>query len=262
MHHYNTADIVSALKQLGITQGDTLFIHSNIGFFGIPKGERSAVNANQTILNALLEVLGSEGTLAVPTFTYSFSNQHSFSPEHTASDCGSFSEYIRNHPDSIRSLDPNVSVAAIGKKAGILTRNVAKNAYSEDSFFGRFFNEAGKVCNFNFDTGSTLVHYIERLLNVPYRYDKAFSGTLSCDGREWYDTYSIYVRDISSDATVADFTELDQIAVAQGLYQKTSLGRGFIGTIAIEDKYRLIKEKIQSNPNLLIKGEYIAKRMD
>lgn len=259
MYHYTKADAISALKCLGITAGDTLFIHSNIGFFGIPEGEKSADNANKTLLAALLEVLGDNGTLVVPTFTYSFSKGKSFDPDNSPSDCGRFAEFIRTHPDSIRSSDPHVSVAAQGKKAVQLTKNVGKNAYAEGSFFARFFQEGGKVCNFNFDAGSTLVHYIERLLNVPYRYDKAFTGTFSAQGQEQEDCYSIYVRDTSTDATIADFTALNAIAVEQGLYQKATLGRGFIGVISIKDKYRLIKDELQRNPNLLIKGKYCEK---
>ncbi len=259
MHHYTLADAVSAIKSLGITEGDTLFIHSNIGFFGIPKGEASAENANKTLLEALLNVIGNEGTLIVPTFTYSFSNQMGFNPATTSSNCGSFAEYIRLHPSSMRSHDPNVSVAAIGKKAAELTSDVAKNAYGQDSFFARFFQESGKICNFNFDTGSTLVHYIERLLDVPYRYEKAFPGTITIDGKEQQDCYSIYVRDTDTEDTIADFTALDRIAVEQNLYQKAPLGRGFIGVINITDKYQLIKNELQKNPNLLIKGEYFER---
>lgn len=259
MYHYTKTDAVSALKSLGITAGDTLFIHSNIGYFGIPEGERSADNANKTLLAALLEVLGDNGTLVVPTFTYSFSNGQSFDPDNSLSDCGRFAEFIRMHPDSVRSTDPHVSVAALGKKAIQLTQNVSKNAYAEDSFFARFFQEGGKVCNFNFDTGSTLVHYIERLLNVPYRFDKAFTGTISSQGQEQEDCFTIYVRDTSTDATIADFTTLDKLAVEQNLYQKATLGRGFIGVISIRDKYQLIKNELQLNPHLLIKGEYCEK---
>lgn len=259
MYHYTKTDAVSALKSLGITTGDTLFIHSNIGFFGIPEGEKSAENANKTLLAALLEVLGDSGTLVVPTFTYSFSQGKSFDPDNSPSDCGRFAEFIRTHQDSVRSSDPHVSVAAIGKKAEQLTQNVSKNAYAKDSFFDRFFQEGGKVCNFNFDAGSTLVHFIERLLNVPYRFDKAFTGTISSQGQEQEDCFTIYVRDTSTDATIADFTTLDKLAVEQNLYQKATLGRGFIGVISIRDKYQLIKDELQLNPNLLIKGEYCEK---
>ena len=39
-------------------------------------------------------------------------------------------------------------------------------------------------CNLNFDAGSTFVHYVERSLKVPYRFDKSFSGIFRRKGKE------------------------------------------------------------------------------
>ena len=48
----------------------------------------------------------------------------------------------------------------------------------------QFHRLGGKVLNLNFDAGSTLIHYVERELRVPYRFDKSFTGTIREQGRE------------------------------------------------------------------------------
>ena len=139
-YHYCQKDLVNALKYVGLKPGDMVFSHSNIGYFGLPEGERSVNNAFQTIVNAFLEVIGAEGTLVVPTFSYSFSQGQDFDPDKTPSSCGVFTELLRTLPDSCRSEEPNISVTAIGQKAEKVTQKLPKNAYGYDSFFDRFYN--------------------------------------------------------------------------------------------------------------------------
>ena len=77
--------------------------------------------------------------------------------------------------DSIRSYDSSYSVLGIGKNALRMIENAPINSFGENSFFERFYQSEEKILNLNFDAGSTLIHYFERLLNVPYRFDKKAS---------------------------------------------------------------------------------------
>lgn len=252
---YNKENIKEALHAVGLREGDTVFSHSNIGFFGVPEGDRSIENAYTNILDAILETIGKNGTFIVPTFSYSFCQGKIFSVQKTPSDCGIFSEMIRLDPRSFRSLDPNISVCAIGSKAELITKDTSKNSYGDNSFFARFMNEGGKVCNMNFDAGSTFIHYVERLLDVPYRFDKSFPGTIAQDnGKHTEDEYSIFVRDDSTDDTIASFEKFDQIAKNRNKYVVHPVGRGMVGCITADDTYNLIKEELIKTPNLLIQG--------
>ena len=67
-----SSDVIAALEKVGIKNGDTIFVHSDVSVFGklaFPLGR-------ELLLGALVEVLkravGREGTLIMPTFTYSF----------------------------------------------------------------------------------------------------------------------------------------------------------------------------------------------
>ncbi|MGC9384579.1 MAG: AAC(3) family N-acetyltransferase [Kosmotogaceae bacterium] len=256
-YHYCQKDLVNALKAVGLRQGDIVFSHSNIGYFGIPKGERSVNNAFQTIVNAFLEVLGTEGTLVVPTFSYSFSQGQDFEPDRTPSTCGIFTEILRTVPNSYRSEEPNISVAAIGQKARVITQKLPENAYGYDSFFDRFYKERGVICNLNFDAGSTFIHYVERCLRVPYRFDKTFSGTIWKHGKGEKRNSTIWVRYLT-EGTAAKVELFDRLARSSNLYRTAQVGRGFVGAITAEDTFNLIKQVLPSRPWFLTEAEILG----
>jgi aminoglycoside 3-N-acetyltransferase len=255
-YHYNYQDLKEAFIAIGLKKGDLVFSHSNIGYFGIIEGEKSVDNAFNTILNALFDVIGETGTLVVPTFTYSFSQGQIFDYDQTQSDCGIFTEKLRNLPQSYRSEDPNVSVTAIGYLAKEITENIPENTYGENSFFARFYQRKGVICNLNFDAGSTFIHYVERCLNVPYRFDKTFTGIFIKNGIKQEKKSTIWVRYLSN-GTSAKFEIFDRLAKQQHLYKTAQVGRGFVGVITAEDTFNLIKNTLPSRPWFLTEAELL-----
>ncbi len=251
--HYTRDHLVKALRSVGLGPGDTVFSHSNIGFFGVPQGVTDSRGACELILDAFTEVLGTDGTLIVPTFTYSFPDGSHFDPDTTASTCGAFTEFVRCLPDARRSTDPNVSVSAIGARADELTVDVSTNAYGSDSFAGRFFDTGGSVCNLNFDAGSTLVHYVEREMGVPYRFDKTFPGTRWIDGVGCEITSTLWVRHLV-DGTEAEFTAFDGLARDRGLFRTHPVGRGQVGCMATTDIRDLITDTLPIRPWFLTRA--------
>lgn len=155
-YDYTKEDIVSTLKSLGLGVGDAVFLHTNLGFFGRLKDAKSADDLCSAFYEAIISVIGTEGTIVVPSFTYSYCHGELYDPENTASSMGLFAEWIRKHPASIRSLDPNFSVAALGTKAELLTSGNSVYAFGDDCFWERFVALNGKICNFNYDAGTIL----------------------------------------------------------------------------------------------------------
>jgi len=256
--HYTRSDLAEALNAVGVRAGDTIFSHSNIGFFGIPETATNSDEACALILEAVMDVLGDQGTLVVPTFTYSFPDGLIFDPDHTPSRCGAFTEYVRLHPQAQRSHDPCVSVAAIGALADKLTTDVPVNAYGSESFAARFFDANGRICNFNLDAGSTLIHFVERELEVPYRFDKEFQGVRRIDG-EYHDTVSIlWVRRLV-DGTEADFTFFDLLARQRRLFHTAPVGRGQVGSITAASTRDLIGLILSEHPRFLTRAGLTGK---
>ncbi len=255
--HYTRDTVKHALQCIGLKKGDVVFSHSNVGFLGIPAGGSDLSAVTNTLLEAVFDVIGEEGTFIVPTFTYSFSQGKPFNPDETPSDCGLFSEAVRQSSLSIRSEDPSVSVAAIGSRAKEMTENLPENAYASDAFFDRFYKAEGIICNINFDAGSTFVHYVERLLKVPYRFDKTFTGRFQRGHFEEERKSTIFVP-YRKPGTSAKFEVFDRIARAEGAYQTEKVGRGFIGAICSKDVFNIIHRTLSLQPLFLTEGGFVC----
>jgi aminoglycoside 3-N-acetyltransferase len=165
-------EVRTLLDDLGISTGDKLFIHAFLPSLGRVEG------GVPTILEAILECLGSSGTLIVPTFTASYRREEVYDVSNSKSFNGAFSEYVRTLPSSIRSLDPLFSMSAIGKDSEYLMSRSSKNCFGHDSIYEKLFFENTKFLGFGiqWNQGYSFFMHLERLAKVPYRKDKVFYG--------------------------------------------------------------------------------------
>ena len=173
---YTESDLKKAAADIGLQKGDNIFIHSNIGFFGHMENVTSADDLCEKYILALKAIVGTEGTIVLPTFSYSFCHGEVYNPKTTKSDCGMLTTYSYTKSDFVRSLDPNFSIAAWGKNAKFYTENPVPESFGKNSFWERWLKTGGKLVCMNVDCGSTFIHYAERVFSVPYRYNKSFNG--------------------------------------------------------------------------------------
>jgi aminoglycoside 3-N-acetyltransferase len=110
----STRDRIAAdLSGLGVRQGGVLLVHSSLSALGhVPGGA-------ETVIRGLLQALGPEGTLLLPTLTYEHvTPKHPiFDVRRTPSNVGIIPETFRLRPGSMRSIHPTHSVAAVGPLA-------------------------------------------------------------------------------------------------------------------------------------------------
>lgn len=252
--NYTYYDIVKALKDIGLKKGDNIFIHSNIGFFGRLENAKNPNDYYQTFKKAIFEIIGENGTLINPTFSYSFCNNQDFNPKTTEGVCGLFSELARKDSEAKRSKDANFSVSAIGANAAYFTSDAPEYSFGKNSFWERFLNRNGVFVNFNFDAGSTFIHYVERELKVPYRWDKAFSGNLILGAEKTKATFYHFVYDHQNPDDKPNFPAFHQKAIDLGYVNTMNLGKGALTVISASSTYDLIKKTIKTNPYFLTRN--------
>jgi aminoglycoside 3-N-acetyltransferase len=253
-YDYTFEEIVSSLKQVGLKKTDSIFTFSNLGFFGKLKNSETSTQYCEAFKDAIFEIIGSKGTLVVPTFSYSFCNNNQFDVLTSPSVCGIFSEYIMKDNQSMRSNDPNFSITAIGENAEYFTKQCTSHSFGKGSFWERYLKKNGNFCNFNFDSGSSFFHYVEKLLNVPYRFDKEFKGLLKVDGKYVESVFVHFVYDKEKPENGPDFEKFHKRSLELKKTKTANLGKGQIVCISAKDTLDLIKNEILSNPNFLIKG--------
>jgi len=157
------------LEQLGLTKGDMVYVHTSLRAVGAIEG------GADTLIDALLTVLGPEGTLAVPTHTLSYPGfgQPPFTPSlPTMVDLGTFPELVRKRPGIYRSGHASHSTTAIGKHAKILTENHdPRVAVGAGTPLHKLWQMNGKILLLGVThTTNTTIHLAESLAKVPYRF--------------------------------------------------------------------------------------------
>jgi aminoglycoside 3-N-acetyltransferase len=248
MESYSRQDISNALRSLPIGKGDVVFSHSNLAFFGKPEGNLSKNDICEMFFDAIMDVIGPNGTLVVPTFTYSFPNGEDFCVASTPSKMGMFAEWVRNHPNSGRSIDPSYSMAAIGGSVIRMLRQQPENSFDFiASSFARLCGVEAKVLNFNMGAASTLIHYIERFVDVPYRFDKTFSGTIIEKGVSLWIRNTIYVRYLHP-GLVADFGAFNSMVKSSGMFRTARIGSGEVGVISASDTFDAVTDGLKEFP--------------
>jgi len=118
------------VDQLGVGNGDTVFVHSSIDQLnlGFPF---------YRVLPLLQDLIGDRGTLLFPTYpqlsSYEFLRRGEvFNVRKTPSYTGILSEVARRQANAARSLHPTKSVCALGSAADELTRDHHKSPYPYD----------------------------------------------------------------------------------------------------------------------------------
>ena len=248
---YNKKDIVKCLKKIGVKKKDTIFCHSDILKFGIPSCGLQRKKIAQLFYESFFEVIGKEGTLILPTFSYSFCKKEVYKPNISSSICGLLSEELRkNKKNFLLYPDPNLSCIIFGRYKKYLAKFENKNSYGSNSLFHKFYSLNGKVCNLNLDAGSTFLHFLERKLNTTYRFEKKFFGKIKYKSNIIKDYAIIYVvyKKIKKKVSFYKFTKF---AKRRGYFKQSNLGRGNIGLIDSKDCFMILKKKLLENQSFV-----------
>ena len=212
-------DLVKEFKNCGIVLGQTLFVHSslkNIGF---------VVGGAETVIRALLEVVGEEGTLMMPSQTWKNldpstgvhwearkewwpiirAHWPAYDKDITpAIGMGVIAEVFRKWPDAKRSNHPARSIAAVGKHADFITcEHDLSNIFGTNSPVDKLYQLDGSILLLGVGYNkNTSLHLAEVHANFP---GKAFcdeSSAVMVDGKREWITYNTQAVDDS------DFIEL------------------------------------------------------
>lgn len=109
-------ELAAGFRAAGVQPGGVLLVHSALRRLGPVAG------GAETVIDALLDALGPDGTLAMPTHTWKVVNaaQPVFHQTLTPSNVGALTNVFRLRPGVIRSLHPTHSIAACGARAAEL----------------------------------------------------------------------------------------------------------------------------------------------
>lgn len=249
--------MLEALYSVGADQCDVLMLHTELSF-GVPNPKLKRKQILGLLLDAFKEL--KVKTLLVPTFTYSFSNYKDYDVTASRTTMGALNEYMRKQPDAVRSIDPQMSFAVLGENKE-LVKNIGKDCIGKDSTFDKLHHTPDAKFLFfgtRIEQCFTHQHYVEKVLNVPYRYDMEFTGTIKdIDGKSYTDTYRLFVkyRDVIP-YTPPEFVESLK---EKGILKTKQVGDSGLLCMSEKDAFNETKRWIENDVNAFLGEPYDTK---
>ena len=226
-------EIVNVLKALGLASGDTVMVHTSLKRIGYVCG------GAQTVVEALMEAVGPDGTIMMPT--QSWKNLDPETGVHWEADeqdrdlirenwpaydkrltptntMGAVAELFRQLPGSIRSDHPARSVCAAGKYAKYLTENHdLSNIFGDGSPIGKLYALNGKVLllGTGYDKNTSL-HLADVRADYPGKHTCIeHSAVLEHGVRVWKAYETLYMDGADFEQIGADFERTHPVPAMQ-----------------------------------------------
>jgi aminoglycoside 3-N-acetyltransferase len=219
------------LHALGVPAGGVLLVHSSLRSLGWVCGGALAV------VQALIDVLGPDGTLVVPSQTANNRDPSTWTPppprawwpiiretlpgfdvrRSPSVGVGVITEQVRTWPGAVRSAHPQTSFAAIGARAAELMREHRLDCHLGPQSPLAALHAAGArtlLLGVGFDR-ATAFHLAEYLVPEPPRRTYACAIRTPGDGRRWIEYEDVVLDDHDFGRLGADF-ERDSAAVLTG----------------------------------------------
>ena len=244
------ADIVAGLQRLGVRPGDVALVHSSLSAFGRVKG------GADTVIDAVLEALGPEGTAVFPAFTWrkyhAITEPVVFDVAHepVKDEVGIIPETFRRRPGVLRSPHICHSVCALGPRAAEVMGDGVQS-WGKTSSFGQL--EALNAWNLLLGVGTTsctALHHCEDLAQVPYRQYRSYedSTMLLPDGSRQPCTS---VEFLPRPGTRNDFKKMEAVFRKHGILSATTVGNARIMGIRMQDLVRVTLEHLRRDIRFL-----------
>lgn len=168
---YNTDQIISVMKEMGMKKGCTICIHAAMKEFYNYQGTA------EELIQEIMDVITPEGTLIMPAYPNARKIQDEnfiFDIDKEPTQAGHLAETFRKFPNVIRSINVQHSVCAWGKNAIWLTKDHHKcsNCWDEDSPWFRMTTLNALVFTLGLSSNyiGTFDHCVEAVLYKEYPY--------------------------------------------------------------------------------------------
>lgn len=175
MRHIEISDLDNALREVGVTDGDILYLQTDLRAPGLIRGVRTKADFCGTYLQAIQRAIGGRGTIVVPTFTPQVARyDEDFIWEETPTTLGLLPEFIRARPESLRSLHPLHSVTALGPDRERICGDNTPTDFGWGSPYHRMLEANARILTIGVSPSFAvaIANFLEAMCCLPYNYNK------------------------------------------------------------------------------------------
>lgn len=217
------------LRRLGLTRGSVVMTHDSLKAIGWME------EGPETLIRALLEVIGPEGTLM----------KYIGCPEEQPFDTarspavrewGLSGEILRQWPGARRSFHPDSSFVAVGALAAWLTENHPLSyGFGPDSPCARFVSAQGQVLLIGCPLEHlTLLHHSEHEAELPYKKTVNFERSYLIDG----ELHKVSIEEFDTSTGIVDWPGPEDY-FATIVKDYLAMGQGATGRIGHATAHRI-----------------------
>lgn len=241
-------DIKKGLQELGLKRGDVVGVHSSLSSFGYVEG------GADTVIDALLCVVGEEGAVVMPTYSTNRidvertkeevemgvtwkSKILPYDPKKTPCWTGKIPDTFWRRKEAFRSSNPTHSLAAIGKNAEELCKG-----------WDRLLEADGYILLIGVGLGScSAMHLAENYVQLPEHILKKITPPPELIKKypesEWDIGFGPY----------PDFAKMEKICEKHGIVKTTTIGEATVKLLKLRDLVELYAEALRNDPDMFYK---------
>jgi aminoglycoside 3-N-acetyltransferase len=232
------AQLIRDLRRLGLRAGMDVMVHSAMSKLGHVEG------GAETVIDAILTVLGKKGTLLAPSFNHNAAKV--FNPLATPTTSGAIAEALWRRAEAARSLHPTHAVAALGPGAESYCQgHLEAGVFGLESPIGRLVQRGGYLLSL----GVTQLH------GTTYH---VAEFSLSCGCTDSFASWN-YIVDTQGQVRrvpglawregrcpVDIVPQLEETLVKRGLQRQGPVGRGEGRLVLARDLYDVRREHLKA----------------
>jgi len=247
--HVAKEDIKKGLRRLGLKRGDVVGVHSSLSSFGYVEGGADAA------IDALLETVGEEGTIIMPTYSANRDDVERterevelgvtwksrilpYDAKKTPCTTGRIPETFRKRRSAVRSLDPAHSLAAIGPRGNELAKD-----------WDRLLEADGYILLLGVDLAvCSAMHLAERQVQLPPHILEKIEPP-----RELLEKYGEDLGWPEWDTGFGpypDFAKMEEPSREHGIMKTVKIGEATVKLLRLRELIDLYAEYLRKNPDL------------
>jgi len=234
-------DIKNGLRKLGIEKGDDVFVTSSLSRFGHVEG------GADTIVKAICELVGKEGTVIMPSFNFSIfkKNEIVLDLKNTPSEMGAITEAFRKTAHRTRNLFH--PLAHKGKLSKAITKCDTYNTWGYNSPYALMATKNVKMVLLGTDFYSCpIFHFCEQRHRVPYREPIVYKGFV----KDFWGNHPVKCKRLrrlygdSDHNKVYKIYELKEVKIGKAICRTFEIGRmvKFCDKLLFENPYALMED--------------------